>query len=92
MVFRSGDKNKLQLLIMKNKAARIMCFKSKYDAINPAYEKLKILSLRHTLTFTNCQCVQDQINGNLPISFIGYFNRIRNQQNRAFNENDNLRV
>ena len=55
-----------------------MCFKSKYDAFNPAYKKFKIFKLRDMLTLNNCQFVHDQINGKLPGSFRDYFKRTRN--------------
>ena len=60
---------------MQNKAVRIMCFKTKYDAVNSAYKKLKIIKLRDILTFNNCQFVHVQINRKLPVSFNEYFER-----------------
>ena len=64
---------------LQNKPIKIMCFKSKYDVVNPSYKKLKILRLRDMLTPNNCQFVQDQINGKLAGSFNDYFKRTRNQ-------------
>ena len=43
------------------KAARIMYFKSKYDAVNQAYKKLtvKTVKLRYMLVLNNCQFVNN---------------------------------
>ena len=72
-----------------------MCFKSKYDAVNPAYKKFKIFKLRDMLTLNNCQFVHDQINGKLPRSFRDYFKRTRNWQNynnRGSNESKAIKL
>ena len=66
---------------LQNKTVKIMYLKSKYDAVNPVYKKWKILNIRDMLTLSNCQFVQDRINGKLPGSFNDYFKRTRNQHN-----------
>lgn len=38
---------------LTNNALRIICFKSKYIAVNQAYEKLKILKFGDMLTLNN---------------------------------------
>ena len=50
---------------LQNKTVKIMYLKSKYDAVNPVYKKWKILNIRDMLTLSNCQFVQDRINGQL---------------------------
>lgn len=40
------------------KAAKIMCFNSKYKAVNQAYKKLKIVKFRYMLDLNNCQFVK----------------------------------
>ena len=52
------------------KSVKTICFKSKYDAVNPAHKKLKILKLRDMLTLNNCQFVHYKINGKLPGSLM----------------------
>lgn len=54
-----------QIERLQNKNVKIMPFKSKYYAVNPAYTKWKILNIRDMLTLSNCQFVQDRINGQL---------------------------
>ena len=77
---------------LQNKAARIMYFKSKYDTVNPAYKKLKILKLRVMLTLSNCQLVHDEFNGKLPVLVPLKYKRTRNQQNYSTRGNKEGKV
>ena len=60
MVFKYGVKKRTTLKEiekLQNKAARIMCFKSKLEPAKPLYRNLKILKIKDLLTLINCQFV-----------------------------------
>ena len=60
---------------LQNKAARILCHKSKLGPAKPVYSDLKFFKIKDLLTPNNFRFVQAHMTGNLPQNFNEYFNK-----------------
>ena len=67
---------------LQNRAQRIIDFADFRAEVKPIYKRNKMLNLEDQIKIKNCLFVFDNLKGNLPRSFNGYFTRINEVHGR----------
>ena len=70
-----------QIEKLKDKAIRLINFKSKNDPTNPPCKSMKILKLNDVILFYNCMLVLKRICNEQPNTFSNFFKVSHNEHN-----------